>query len=155
MNKLQAYWGFKRPTVAIYETVITGLPEKEAEKLRCALFRLAFGYWAELPAYYRKFLIRLYVHDRDMFLRLLLHHSPLGSMRYPLLYADLFMKMTHLLQKSEKGKKTSFRHLAFSMLLAFDYPYTINTLSVYLARKKPDAEEVFMLAGRKILFEDF
>jgi len=155
MNKLQTYWGLKRPTVALYETVIAGLSEKEAEKLRRALFRLAFGYWVELPAYYRKFLVRLYVHDREMLLRLLRHHSPLGSMRYPLLHADLFMKMTHLLQKSEKGKEVSFRHLAFSMLLAFDYPYTINTLSVYLAKKTPDAEEVFMLAGRKILFEDF
>jgi len=148
------YWKCLRPTVAIYDEVVKTLSNEEKLKLDRKIFRLAFGYWSDLPRYYRSFLLRLYRHDRQNFLNLLLQHSPLGMMRFPITRPKMLIKMFHLLEATQRGHKPSNRHLAFSMLLAFDFRYAITTMAIYLSTKSPDAEEVLMLAGLKELFDN-
>lgn len=124
--------GVNRPTVALYESAIAKLTEKEAEQLNKELFRLSFGYWSELPDYYRRFFLRLYIHDRERLLRYVLQETPLGEMRYKLHKPDLFIQLMHGMEASRKDKKVSYRHLSISLLLGFEFRFTPETLNKYL-----------------------
>ena len=154
LDLTERYWDGRWPTVAIYDEVVKTLSEDGKLKLDRKIFGLAFSYWDELPRYYRVFILRLYKHDRQMFLDLLLKHSPLGKMRYPLTRPKMLIKMFHLLEATERRHKPSNRQLAFSMLLIFDFPYAVTTLAIYLSKKSPNAEEVLMLAGLKDLYDN-
>ena len=138
LKRVQSVLGTKRPTVAVFD-----------------IFMLAFGYWNELPAYFREFLVRLFVHDRECLLHFLLEETPLKELRYPLLKPDLVLKLMFILEKNKKTGRISYLHLAFALLVSFRYPYTLRTLAEYLRKQQPVAGDLLQLAGKIQITGDF
>ncbi len=154
LKRLQSLFGVASPTVRLFEAQMKSLSpdvRREWEHLIC---RLAFGYYDNLPKRYEKFIRRYLSHSPDVYLNYLRLHSPMGAFCYPLLHPDLFLKMVHLLETSERKTKISYCHLASSILLAFDFRLKISTLSKYLRTYKHAPEEILKLIGKIEIYED-
>lgn len=149
MKRIQSLMGVNRPTVQIYESVMKSLSPDQAEQLNKNLFRLSFGYWNELPDYYRRFFLRLYVHDRELFLHYSIKETPLGSMRYRLRQSELFIKLLHIIEANPQGKRTSGWHLSMALLLVFELPFSFQTLGTYVRRpyKRIQPRELLQMIG--------
>lgn len=157
IGRIEAVLGEKQPTLALYESAVKRLPAKKTEQLKKELFRLAFGYWDELPACYRKFFTRLYIRDREMLLEQVLLHTPLGKLRYKLHKPELLIKLLHILESGGKDRIVSYRHLAISLLLGFEFRFTPGTLNAYL-RKPPkliQPGELLQMMGRIEVEDDW
>ena len=155
IKRLQSVLGTEKPTVALFETALSKMTEKEAEKFRKEMYRFSFSHWRQMPAYYRRFFRKLFIHDRGSLLNYLLKETPLGVLRYELRLPKLLIKVLNLLERAKKGtgKRLSYRHLAFSLSLAFSYNLSLNTLSEYLGEATPDTTEILQLSG-KLPIED-
>jgi hypothetical protein len=149
IKRLQSVLGTEKPTVALFDTALSKMTEKEAEKFRNEMYRFSFSHWRQMPAYYRRFFRKLFIHDRGSLLNYLLKETPLGVLRYELRLPKLVIKVLNLLErpKKGKGKRLSFRHLAFSLSLAFCYNLSLKTLSEYLSESNPDTTEILHLSG--------
>lgn len=155
MKRVQSTLGTKRPTVSLFNQVLNNLSTKDQQRLRKDVFHLAFGHWNEIPAYFQKFLVRLFVHDREMLLCFLLEETPLKALRYPLLKPDLVLKLLFILEKNKTNGRISYLHLAFALLISFRYPYKLRTLAEYLRKQQPVAGDLLQLAGIIEITGDF
>jgi len=155
IKKIQRTLGDEKPTVALFDAAVAAMTEKEAAKFRKEMYRFSFSHWREMPASFRRFFKKLYIHDRGSFLKFLIKDTPLGVLRYELRAPKLLLKVLHLLERPKKGtgKRLSYRHLAFSLSLVFNYNFSLNTLSEYLSEATPDTTEILHLAG-KLPIED-
>jgi len=149
IKRFQSVLGTEKPTVALFEKALSEMKEKDAIKFRNEMYRFAFTYWRRMPAYYRRFLRKLFIHDRGSLLNYLLKETPLGVLRYELRLPKLVIKVLNLLERTKKGtgKRLSYRHLAFSLSLAFSYNLSLKTLSEYLSESTPDTTEILHLSG--------
>lgn len=153
--RIQSVLGQPRPTAKRFKEVFNQLPDYEREQLRKDILLLAFAHWSQLPAYFQRFLVDVFKQDRELLLSFLLEETPLGQLRYALFDRDLVLKLFYIVERNKREGRLSFRHLAFVLLLAFDYPYTLRTLAEYLRRQQPLAGEVLQLAGRIEITGDF
>lgn len=154
LNKLQALFKGAKPTVPVFEAHLKTLSDKKRKQQLYELCQLAFGYYRELPGEYRRFVDRYLKHDRHCYVDYLLEHTPLKHLRYTLRHPDLFIRQLHLLETSGHSGRTSYHHLAASLLVVFDYSYTLNTLGDYLRRFHPDPETILYLVGKLKIADD-
>ncbi|WP_085537624.1 hypothetical protein [Massilibacteroides vaginae] len=155
LERVFAVLGSSRPTAPLCKEVFNQLSETKRNRLRKDLFFLAFVHWKDLPLFFRRFLVRLFIQDRELLLCYLLEDTPLGELRCPLYKPDLLLTLLHILEKSKVNGRKSYLHLAFSLLIAFRYPYTLRTLAEYLRTKQPVAGELLQLAGLIEITGDF
>jgi hypothetical protein len=155
IKKIQRALGDEKPTVALFDAAVAAMTEKEAAKFRKEMYRFSFSHWREMPASFRRFFRKLFIHDRGSLLNYLLKETPLGVLRYELRLPKLLLKVLHVLEipKKSEGKRLSYRHLAFSLSLVFNYNFSLNTLSEYLGEATPDTTEILQLSG-KLPIED-
>ncbi|MDD4515978.1 hypothetical protein [Massilibacteroides sp.] len=155
MLRIQSVMGTKRPSYAVYKQVEKDLSAEQLQNLQRDLFHLAFAYWKSLPNYYRKFLIRVYKHDRESLLIYLLEETPLGELRHSLYKPELVLKLMYMLEKNKKVGRISYLSVAFGLLLSFDYPFKLRTMAEYLRRQQPSAGELLQMAGKIEITGDF
>ena len=155
LKRVLSVLGSPRPTPPLFKEVFNQLQEPKRKRLRKDLFYLAFVHWKELPLFFRKFLIRLFSHDREFLLDYILEDTPLGELRHPLYKPDLVLSLMHILEQNKTTGRISYLHMAFSLLIAFRYPYKIRTLSEYLRTKQPVAGELLQMAGKIEITGDF
>jgi hypothetical protein len=155
LKRLQDVFGTKLPTVELFDNILSEMPEKEAAEFRKKVYVLSFSHWNKMTTYHQDFFGKLFVRDRDSFIRFLVKETPLGALRYELQDPKLLIKVLHLLEspKKGKGKRLSYRHLAFSLSLAFEYHLSLSTLADYLSERNPDTKEILYLSGT-VLVED-
>lgn len=154
-KRVQTVLGTKHPTTALYENVLNQLPANEQLRLKNDIFLLAFGYWNQLPEYFHQFLINYFTHDRESLLDFVLENTLLGALRYKLSHPQLVIKVFHILERNKKVGRLSYLHLAFVLLISFDYPYKLRTLAEYLRRGDLTAGELLQLAGKIEINGDF
>ena len=73
IKRFQSVLGTEKPTVALFETALSEMAEKEAEKFRNEMYRFSFSHWRQMPACYRRFFRKLFIHDRGSLLKYLLN----------------------------------------------------------------------------------
>ncbi|MFV0583607.1 MAG: hypothetical protein ACK5N4_16365 [Parabacteroides gordonii] len=146
LKELQLLFG-NAPTPASFDAKLLTFKEPAREEYRLKLCRLAFGYYDSLPGPFRKFVDKYLKHDRELYVDFLLHHTPLGKLRYTLHNPDLFTLMFCVLEKAGSHGRPKYHQMASGLLLAFHYPYKLETLDNYLCHIRPDADDL-----RELLF---
>lgn len=141
LKEMQLLFG-AAPTCASFDEKLLTLDAAMREKYRLALCRLAFGYYDKLPPAYRRFTDKYLKHDRHLYTDYLARHTALSRLRYPLHNPEMLISVLHLLENADRRGRVFYHHLASCLLLAFEYPYKLNTLGEKIARAVPDAETV-------------
>ena len=149
LKRLQLALGTKEPTITSFRNALRTLPEEEIEAMKRDIFALAFLYWLELAKYQRQFIRSLFFHERQMVLTYLLEKTVLGSIRYPIRDVDSFLKYIHIFYNSKMNIKLSLNFLSFVLLLVFDLPFKVSTLSAYILRRKPYSDELWAFVERQ------
>ena len=142
LKELQLQFG-NAPTVPGFEAKLSTFEKPVREEYRLKLCRLAFGYYDSLPSPFRKFVDKYLKHDRELYVDFLLHHTPLGKLRYTLHNPDLFTLMFYVLEKAGRHGRPKYHQMASSLLLAFHYPYKLETLDNYLCHSRPEVDDFY------------
>ena len=146
LKELQLLFG-NAPTPASFDAKLLTFKEPARKEYRLKLCHLAFGYYDSLPGPFRKFIDKYLKHDRELYVDFLLHHTPLGKLRYTLHNPDLFTLMFCVLEKAASHGRPKYHQMASGLLLAFHYPYKLETLDNHLCHICPDADDL-----RELLF---
>lgn len=134
-NKLKELFGTEVPSVKMFKLLLRGLLGEEQEVYRKAAVSAAFCNWAIMPQYYRDFLTRLFLHDKQKALDYLLKETVLGSLRYKLREPELMQKLfTYVEGKQEDGYAPSLVRLSFTLLLAFRVDKSVEYYGDILSR---------------------
>lgn len=150
LKELQLLFG-NAPTPASFDAKLLTFKEPARKEYRLKLCHLAFGYYDSLPGPFRKFIDKYLKHDRELYVDFLLHHTPLGKLRYTLHNPDLFTLMFCVLEKAGSHGRPKYHQMASGLLLAFHYPYKLETLDNYLCHIQPevgDLREFLFLMGK-------
>ena len=141
LKEMQSLFG-TAPTCASFDGKLLTFDAATREKYRIGLCRLTFGYYDRLPPAFRNFADKYMKHDRHLYTEYLTCRTGLSRLRYPLHNPELLISLLHILENADRRGRISYHQLAASLLLAFDYPYKLNTLGEKIARAVPDAETV-------------
>lgn len=139
------------PTNASFDAKLLTFEEPLRRDYRLKFCQLAFGYYDNLPGPFRKFTDGYLKHDRDLYIDYLLHHTPLGKLRYSLHTPELFLSLLYVLENADHKGRPKYHQLAASLMLAFTFPYKLETLDNYLCHSQPDADtlnEFLFLMGK-------
>lgn len=142
-SDLKALFGKEKPSVRKFIAKLSELSAEEQAFYREAVRVVAFCEWGELNGMYRTFIHDLFTRDWQQTLEFLQNETVLGSLAYPLREPDLLQRFIGLVEgKNPDYKVPSFVHLAFSLSLAFPFPYTVEYLGDKLREKKLTAEDL-------------
>lgn len=145
------------PTNASFDAKLLTFEEPLRREYRLKLCQLAFGYYDKLPVPFRKFTDKYMKHDRSLYVDYLIHHTPAGKLRHPLHNQELFLPLLYVLENAEHRGRVKYHQLAASLLLAFEFPYKLDTLDYYLCQARPDAgdlREFLFLMGKIVIESD-
>lgn len=145
------------PTNASFDAKLLTFEEPLRQEYRLKLCRLAFGYYDKLPVPFRKFTDKYMKHDRALYVDYLIHHTPIKKLRYSLHNTELLLPLLYVLENADHRGRIKYHQLAASLLLAFEFPYKLDTLDYYLCQARPDADdlrEFLFLMGKIILGSD-
>lgn len=90
-QQLQALFGKDKPKVKIFRTKLAKLSKRKQKAILSDTYKLAVGYWQELPTDYRNFLKQLIRNNRQDWLDFLLSNTILGELRYAIQRPELFL----------------------------------------------------------------
>ncbi len=130
------------PTPASFNAKLQTLEEAARQEYRLNLCHLAFGYYDSLPKPFCKFIDAYFKHDRELYVDYLIHHTPLGHLRYSLQNPDLFLPMLYVIENADRKGRPKYHHQASSLLLAFNFPYKLETFDNYLCHSQPDSSDL-------------
>lgn len=105
------------------------------------------NYWANLPVWYRTFLVNLVKHDWQQFVDYVRRTSILGHLPYTVQDRQLVRKVFGLLSRLQqpKGQKASLNHIAFVLCLGFDPERNVDYLAHAIGQGLMTPEEVIEL----------
>lgn len=142
-SELKALFGKEKPSVRKFNTKLSKLSAEEQAFYRMAAYKAAFCEWGKLSGMYRTFIHDLFTRDWQQTLVFLRDETVLGTLTYPLREPDLLQRFVGLVEgKSPDYKMPSSVHLAFSLSLAFVFPYKVEYLGDKLREKKLTAEDI-------------
>ena len=130
------------PTIASFDAKLKTFEKPVREEYRLKLCRLAFGYYDSLPGPFRKFTDAYLKHDRNLYVDYLTAHTPIGKLRFQLRYPKLFLIILYILETAGKKGRVKYHHQAACLLLAFSFPYKLETLDNYLCHSQPDTNDL-------------
>ena len=130
------------PTIASFDAKLKTFEKPVREEYRLKLCRLAFGYYDFLPGPFRKFTDAYLKHDRNLYVDYLTAHTPIGKLRFQLRYPKLFLIILYILETAGKKGRVKYHHQAACLLLAFSFPYKLETLDNYLCHSQPDTDDL-------------
>lgn len=136
------------PTVRNFHEVVNRLSPEAQNLLRKRTYGLALSGWSDLSFAYRRFLLRLIKSERQLFIDYIRQDTVLGELLYNLKAPDLFKKMIHLLECPTQKRNPSYTELSFSLLLGFQIPLKVKTLSDQIRYARPDTDELLELYGK-------
>lgn len=94
---------------------------------------------------YRKFLVALIKSERQQFVDFVRKDTVLGEFLYELKDKELFVRILNLLEQPSKKHRTSYRELAFSILLGFSIELKVKGLSDKIRYAKAETDDLFEL----------
>lgn len=121
------------------------MPEDERTDYLKKTFGFAFSEWRNLNVAYRKFLVALIKSERQQFVEFVRKDTVLGEFLYELKDKELFVRILNLLEQPSKKHRTSYRELAFSILLGFSIELKVKGLSDKIRYAKAETDDLFEL----------
>ena len=141
---LKKLFGGKKPSVRKFNLALQALPSEEQSRYHKAAYDAAFSEWGTLPRSYQTFLRDLLLHDKQRTADYLRRKTVLGVLAYPLREPELLRRVLALLEQGA----SSYRHLAFVLLLLFPYMETIDYLSDKLRLEHLTTDDLCELLDR-------
>lgn len=138
----------KIPDVDEFNRSLDAMSAAGKKLFREKIYRLAFLIWHALPQKHRTFIVGVIIHDRQAYADFLIQGTVIGSIRYPLRYPTLFIRMLHLAEAVERAASVSLNGLAMSVAICFETPWLISTMGDKISRGGITDEEVLILAGK-------
>ena len=143
-HELKKLFGGKKPSVRKFNLALRALSLEEQNRYYKAAYDAAFTEWDTLPRSYQTFLRDLLMHDKQRTADYLRRHTVLGVLGYPLREPELLRRLLALLEQGT----SSYRHLAFALLLVFPYPENIDYLSDKLRLERLTTDDLCELLDR-------
>ena len=141
---LKKLFGGKKPSVRKFNLALQTVPSEEQSRCYKAAYDAAFSEWGTLPRSYQTFLRDLLLHDKQRTADYLRRHTVLGALAYPLREPELVRRLLAVLEQGT----SSYRHLAFVLLLLFPYTETIDYLSDKLRMERLTTDDLCELLDR-------
>lgn len=126
---LKALFEGKVPSVRKFVRKLSELPDPMQSFYYKAAYDTAFTEWDSVNKSYRTFLSNLLLHDKQRTLDYLRKHTVLGTLVYVLQEPEVLRRLIATFEGKRNGYMPSYCHLAFCLLLVFDYSETIDYLS--------------------------
>ena len=147
-DTLKVLSGRKKPSVRKFETLLSDLPPVRRLYFRQLAYKVALCEWDYLTVDYQTFLTDFLTRDWQRSVDYLLEHTVLGELRFELQEPDIIQRFIGLMEGRAFGHEASFVHLAFSLRLAFSYPYDIEYFGDKLRSKILTATDLNMLNNK-------
>lgn len=147
-DTLKVLFGRKKPSVRKFETLLSDLPPVRRLYFRQLAYKVALCEWDYLTVDYQTFLTDFLTRDWQRSVDYLLEHTVLGELRFELQEPDIIQRFIGLMEGRAFDHEASFVHLAFSLRLAFSYPYDIEYFGDKLRSKTLTATDLNMLNNK-------
>lgn len=126
---LKALFGGEVPSVRKFTRKLSELTASMQAFYYKAAYNTAFTEWDSVNKSYRAFLSNLLLHDKQQTVDYLRKHTVLGTFVYVLREPEVLRRLMATLEGKRNDYMPSYYHLAFCLLLVFDYPETIDYMS--------------------------
>lgn len=145
---LKKLFGGKRPTLPVFYNLMNGLTLDEKDERIRQVFRIALHEWKEVNDTYRLFMKNLITANRQLFICFYCSETVMGALLHPCGCVETLVLFFVLWHTYEIKVKTSVRHLLFCMLLVFDIPLSLRSLSNYVSRLRLSPGELLDIYAR-------
>lgn len=136
------------PDVDEFNHTLDAMSAQGRKLFREKIYRLAFQIWHVLPQKHCVFIVGVIIHDRQAYVDFVIQQTVIGSIRYPLRYPRLFLRMLHLTEATERPASVSLNGLSMSVVISFETPWLISTMGDKISKGGVTYEEVLILAGK-------
>ena len=125
-----------KPTVKNFDAFLVTLGPDERESWKMDVCSLGYGdYYRKMPGAYRKFIRKYMEHDRECERCYIRKYTVRGDLLYSPFPSSLEM--------------------ASCLLMVFDFPDSVRSLSSHLREAGHSAEAVLVLAGKREVTDEF